>query len=171
MKEFCMCKRAALAALFFGSVLTGCIPSGAKPDTKAMVVLDPIGTSSIKGRITLGDQDGLTRIFIDVTGLTGEHGFHIHEESDCRRALANLSKGHFNPDGKPHGQHLGDLPNIRSDVYGTMRDAIFAKSVALTGKDSVIGHTMIITSHYDDYQTQPDGRSGQAIACGVITPI
>lgn len=151
--------------------LTGCIPAMNKADASALVNLEAVGTSSIKGRITLGVQEGVTRIFIDVTGLTGEHGFHIHEESDCRSALANLSQGHFNPEKKPHGQHMGDLPNIRSDVYGTMRDAIYVRNVSLSGPNSVIGRTMIITSKFDDYKSQPDGHSGQAIACGVIQAI
>lgn len=159
------------SGLIAAAVLSGCVPQGNKPVPTAMVVLDAVGASSVKGRITLGDQEGVTRIFVDVTGLTGEHGFHIHEESDCRAALANLSKGHFNPENRPHGKHVGDLPNIRSDVYGTMRDAIYVPNLVLTGKDGVVGRTMIITSNFDDYKTQPDGRSGQAIACGVIRPI
>ena len=163
---------AALASPFIAAVvLSGCVPQGNKPWPVAIVTLDAVGASSVKGRITLGDQEGVTRIFVDATGLTGEHGFHIHEEADCRAALANLSKGHFNPENKPHGKHLGDLPNIRSDVFGTMRDAIYVHNLPLTGKDSVLGRTMIITSNFDDYKTQPDGRSGQAIACGVIRPI
>ena len=171
MKEFCVRKFAVLASLPACLMLAGCIPEMNKAAPTAVVNLEAYSASSVRGRITLGDQDGITRIFVDVTGLTGEHGFHIHEEADCRRAVANVSKGHLNPDGKPHGQHLGDLPNIRADVYGTMRDAVYVRNLTLTGKDTVVGRTLIITSHYDDYKTQPDGRSGQAIACGVIVAI
>ena len=167
-----MRKTAVLASLSFVALsLTACVPEMNKPLPSAGTVFEAEGTSSVKGRITLGDQEGVTRIFIDLTGLTGEHGFHIHEESDCRSALANLSKGHFNPEKKPHGEHMGDLPNIRADVYGTFRDAIYVRHVSLTGPNSVIGRAVIITSRFDDYKTQPDGRSGQAIACGVIKKI
>ncbi|HWV17843.1 MAG TPA: superoxide dismutase family protein [Rhodocyclaceae bacterium] len=159
------------ATLAVALMLSGCLPNTTKPEPVAVAVLDTVGANSIKGRITFGDQDGVTRIFLDLTGLTGEHGFHIHEEADCRAALANVTHGHFNPEKKPHGQHMGDLPNIRSDVYGTMRDAMFVRHVALTGANSVIGRTLIITSNFDDFKSQPDGRSGPAIACGMIKPI
>lgn len=158
----------ALAAVL---MLSGCLPNQTKPEPVAVSVLDTVGANSIKGRITFGDQNGVTRIFLDLTGLTGEHGFHIHEAADCRSALANVSQGHFNPEKKPHGQHMGDLPNIRSDVYGTMRDAMFVQHIALTGPNSIIGRTLIITANFDDYKSQPDGRSGAAIACGTIKPI
>lgn len=152
-------------------VLAGCLPDTSKPLPSAIVVLDPVGSSFVRGRITFGNQDGATRIFVDVTGLTGEHGLHIMAENDCRSAIANVRDGHFNPDGKPHGQHEGDLPNLRADVYGTMREAMFSRTIDLTGKRGVIGHALVVTSRYDDYKTQPDGNAGQAIACGVIQPI
>lgn len=164
--------RVVLASVLASVFLAGCVPNEFnKPVPTAYATMDAVGTSSIKGRITFGDQEGITRIFVDLTGLTGEHGFHIHEEGDCRAALANLSRGHLNPDKLPHGQHLGDLPNIRSDVYGTMRDAMYVRAQLIGGKNSVIGRAVIITSNFDDFKTQPDGRSGQAIACGVIRPI
>lgn len=167
MRQTAVLASVSMAAL----LLSGCVPEMNKPLPVAGTVFESVGASSVKGRMTLGDQEGVTRIFVDLTGLTGEHGFHIHEEGDCRAAIANLSKGHFNPEKKPHGQHMGDLPNIRSDVYGTMREAIYVRHVSLTGPNSVIGRAVIITSHFDDYTTQPDGRSGQAIACGVIKAI
>ena len=164
-----MRQTAVLASVSIAAwLLAGCVPEMSKPLPTAAASIEPVGTSMIKGRITFGDQEGVTRIFVDLTGLTGEHGFHIHEEADCRSAVANVSKGHLNPDKKPHGEHLGDLPNIRSDVYGTMRDAMYLRKDLLSEKNSVIGRTVVITSRYDDYKTQPDGHSGQAVACGVI---
>lgn len=164
--------RVALVSVLASALLSGCLPNEFnKPVPTLFATMDAVGTSSVKGRITFGDQDGITRIFVDLTGMTGEHGFHIHEEADCRAALANLSQGHLNPDKLPHGQHLGDLPNIRSDVYGTMRDAMYVRVNLLSEKNNVVGRTLIITSTFDDYKTQPDGRSGQAIACGVIKRI
>lgn len=151
--------------------LSGCISNPDKPVPSALAKLEAVGGSPVRGLVTLGEHQGMMRIFVDVTGLPGEHGFHIHEEADCRTAIANISKGHFNPDGKPHGEHAGDLGNIRADIYGTMRAPIFNKTLTVTGKYGVIGHTLIITSHPDDYRSQPDGRSGVAIACGQILPI
>jgi Cu-Zn family superoxide dismutase len=152
-------------------LLGGCVTNPDKPLPVALAEMEPLGGNPIRGRVTFGDQQGVARIFIDLTGLTGEHGFHIHEESDCRRAVANVNKGHFNPGGKEHGQHMGDLANLRADVYGTLRAPMFNRNLEFTGKNSILGRTLIVTSHADDYQTQPDGRSGQAIACGVIMPV
>lgn len=148
-------------------LLAGCMPDMNKPLPVATANLESVGASSVKGRLTFGEENGVKRIFVDLTGLTGEHGFHIHEESDCRAALANLRNGHLNPEGKPHGQHLGDLPNIRSDVYGTMRGPIYLRAPQLEPAN-IVGHAIVITANYDDYKTQPDGHSGQAVACGVI---
>jgi Cu-Zn family superoxide dismutase len=160
------------SALLLGPLaLLGCVTNPDKPLPVAMVEMEALSGNPVRGRMTFGELQGVTRIFVDLTGLTGEHGFHVHEEGDCRRALANLKKGHFNPDGKPHGQHMGDLANLRADVYGTLRAPMFARHVDLRGPNSIVGRTVIVTSHPDDFQTQPDGGSGQAIACGVIMPV
>ena len=34
----------------------------------------------------------------------------------------------------------------------------------------VIGKTVIIHAHPDDFHTQPSGNSGEKIACGIIRP-
>ncbi|MDE2598741.1 MAG: superoxide dismutase family protein [Rhodocyclaceae bacterium] len=156
-----------VTAGFASCLLAGCMPDWNKPLPVATANMEPVDASSVRGRLTFGEENGVARIFVDLTGLTGEHGFHIHQESDCRAALANLRTGHLNPEGKPHGQHLGDLPNIRSDVYGTMRGPIYLRAPQLEPAN-IVGHAIVITANYDDYKTQPDGHSGQAVACGVI---
>ena len=51
-----------------------------------------------------------------------EVGFHIHEAGDCSSGDGMSAKGHFNPQGKPHGnpasaeRHAGDLPMLRADA-------------------------------------------------------
>lgn len=94
-------------------------------------------------------------------------GFHIHEGEACsgnqEDAFADVG-GHYNPDGCEHPYHAGDLPPL----FGN--DG-FALSVFLTDRFSVeeiIGRTVIIHDHPDDYKTQPSGNSGKKIACGVI---
>ncbi|HWU83891.1 MAG TPA: superoxide dismutase family protein [Rhodocyclaceae bacterium] len=163
-------RKFALYALL-SLLLAGCLPDTSKPLPTALAMLDPVGGSFVRGRVTFADQDGVTRVFVDVTGLTGEHGFHVQTEGDCRNASSRASQGHFNPEQTPHGQHAGDLPNLRADVYGTMRETLFSKFAKLSGKDSIVGHTLVVTAHYDDYRTQPDGNAGQVIACGVIQPL
>lgn len=71
---------------------------------------------------------------------------------------------HYDPRGCAHPYHAGDLPPL----FGNNS---FALSVFLTDRFSVhevIGRTVIIHDHPDDFTTQPSGNSGTKIACGVI---
>ena len=66
--------------------------------------------------------------------------------------------------GCEHPNHAGDLPPL----FGNNG---FALSLFLTNRftvDEVIGRTIIIHDHPDDFTTQPSGNSGTKIACGVI---
>ena len=93
-------------------------------------------------------------------------GFHIHEGPDCCGGMdgpfPNVMS-HYNPDGCQHPYHAGDLPPL----FGN--DG-FAFSSFLTNRfavNDVIGRTVIIHDHPDDFTTQPSGNSGTKIACGV----
>ncbi len=94
-------------------------------------------------------------------------GFHIHEGTDCGGTMddpfANVMS-HYNPHGCEHPYHAGDLPPL----FGNNG---YALSLFLTQRfsvDEVIGRTVIIHDMPDDFTTQPSGRSGTKIACGVI---
>lgn len=156
------------------TLLAGCVLNPDKPIPSAAAKLDAFDGNPIRGVVSFGEHQGMTRIFIDVTGLTGEHGFRIYDAPDCRTAMADLNKGRFNPEDKPAGERAGDLGNLRADVYGTMRGAVYNKTLVVTGKNSVIGRTLIITARPDDFRNPTDGRSNPAnpaIACGQILPI
>lgn len=74
---------------------------------------------------------------------------------------------HYNPNGCGHPNHAGDLPLL----FGNNG---FALSLFLTNRfyiDEVIGRTVILHDHPDDFTTQPAGNSGTKIACGVIRRI
>lgn len=94
-------------------------------------------------------------------------GFHIHEGPDCGAGMDGPFPNvmlHYNPDGCQHPYHAGDLPPL----FGN--DG-FAFSAFLTNRfavNDVIGRTVIIHDHPDDFTTQPSGNSGTKIACGVI---
>ena len=94
-------------------------------------------------------------------------GFHIHEGTACTGNMEDPfadAMSHYNPNGCEHPCHAGDLPPLFGN-HG------FALSVFLTDRfsvDEVIGRTVIIHDHPDDFTTQPSGRSGTKIACGVI---
>lgn len=71
---------------------------------------------------------------------------------------------HFNPSGKAHPFHSGDMPPL----FGC--DGM-AYSIFLTNRftpEEIVGRTVIIHLHPDDFTTQPSGNSGEMIACGVI---
>ena len=80
----------------------------------------------IHGRITFYDVFGGTVLMAEIYGLPDEDnetaghffGFHIHEGGACTGDDADLLKntgGHYNPEGKAHPEHAGDLPPLLSD--------------------------------------------------------
>lgn len=129
----------------------------------------------IHGRVTLYDVYGGTVLMAEIYGLPDEangeegqfFGFHIHEGKSCTGDASDLlrdTKGHYNPLGREHPQHAGDLPPLLST-----RGA--AWMAAYTGRfhpEDVIGRTVVIHLHPDDMHSQPSGDSGEKIACGVI---
>lgn len=94
-------------------------------------------------------------------------GFHIHSGGSCTGKMDDPfadTMSHWNPGGCKHPYHAGDLPPL-------FENDGFALSVFLTNRFSVsqvIGRTVIIHDHPDDFTTQPSGNSGTKIACGVI---
>lgn len=105
------------------------------------------------------------------TGESGNFNYrsvpHL-DNANMERATGETFKkyagGHFNPGGKPHPFHSGDMPPL----FGC--DGM-AYSIFLTNRftpDEIVGRTVIIHLNPDDFTTQPSGNSGEMIACGVI---
>jgi Cu-Zn family superoxide dismutase len=125
---------------------------------------------------SLAAEAGTVFIRADINSLTPnrQFAFAVYEHGDCSGNGA-AAGGHFNPDGKPHGRygrpesHAGDLPNLSSDGEGT---AVFSYETRLLtvapGPRSIVGRSIVVRETADDYKTQPDGKAGLAIACGVI---
>lgn len=94
---------------------------------------------------------------------TGPFGFHIHERGCCAGDFS-CAGGHYNPEGKLHPFHAGDLPVLFSN-HG------YAYMVVYTDRfrpGDVIGRSVVIHRSPDDFRTQPAGDSGDRIGCGVI---
>lgn len=97
-------------------------------------------------------------------------GFHIHQGTDCAGNMDDPfadAMSHYNPNGCEHPYHAGDLPPL-------FENNGFALSLFLTDRFSineVIGKTVIIHDHPDDFTTQPSGNSGTKIACGLISRV
>ena len=84
-----------------------------------------------------------------------------------------LSGAHFNPTQKHHGgpmtldHHAGDLGNIEADASGKAH-LDWKGKLSLSGKDSIIGKSVVVHEKEDDLKTDPSGNSGARIACGAI---
>jgi Cu-Zn family superoxide dismutase len=165
------------AALWISlAVLAGCqsVPADAP---KASAVLEPTKGSSVRGEVSFVQLGGKVRVTANIAGLKpgSEFGFHIHEAGDCSSGDGMSAKGHFNPQGKPHGRagsgehHGGDLPSLQSDASGNAKLVADVDVVTVTpGPNSVVGRGLIVHVQADDYKTQPTGNAGARSACAVI---
>lgn len=129
----------------------------------------------IHGRTVFYQLNGSTFVCTEMSGLPQStdkckqpvFAFHIHSGESCtgneQDPFANALM-HYNPGDCPHPYHAGDLPPL-------LGAGGYAVSAVLTDRftvDEVIGKTVIIHDHPDDFTTQPSGNSGTKIACGKI---
>ena len=143
----------------------------------ATATLAATAKSKVTGTITFKEADGGLEVTANIENLTpGDHAWHVHEKGDCSGADGMTTGGHFNPDGKPHGQHgagahhVGDLPALMADATGVARFSFESSSITVAGGTSdVVGKGLIVHKDPDDYRTQPTGNAGARIACAVIT--
>jgi Cu-Zn family superoxide dismutase len=175
----------ALAAMVFA------MPADAQQQRTAPDVTTPaIGAATLKngqnkqvGNVAFVETPNgmLIQVRVDSgSGIgRGMHGFHIHENGTCETPDFQSAGGHFNPAGKEHGiltpggPHAGDLPNIWVDGDGAAQADIIASGLEFGGGanslDKPAGTSVLIHATPDDYATNPSGKSGDRIACGVIT--
>ncbi|HVI81785.1 MAG TPA: superoxide dismutase family protein [Chthoniobacterales bacterium] len=142
--------------------------------TKAAAQLEPKSGSTVTGTVTFTKVGDDIRVVADIQNLTpGKHGFHIHEKGDCSAPDASSAGAHFNPTMKHHGgptsldHHTGDLGNIEADASGKAH-LDWKGKLSLTGKDSIIGKSVVVHEKEDDLKTDPSGNSGARLACGPI---
>ena len=146
-------------------------------EPRATARLEPTKGSKTFGEATFEQVGAKVHVVVYVQGLKPgqEHGLHIHEVGDCSSGDGMSTKGHFNPQGKPHGRagaaerHAGDLPSLKSDGAGnaTLNAEVDMVSVA-PGPSSVVGRGLIVHAQPDDFTTQPTGNAGARSACAVI---
>ena len=144
---------------------------------KATANLQPTKGSTVKGTVNFEQRGDKVRVSANISGLrpNGEFGFHIHEAGDCSSGDGMSAKGHFNPFGKPHGQHGnaerhgGDLQSLKSDASGNANVSFDTDIVTVApGPASIVGRGLIVHVQPDDYKTQPTGNAGARSACAVI---
>ena len=144
---------------------------------KATANLEPTKGNNVRGTVNFAQSGGKVRVTANITGLrpNGEFGFHIHEAGDCGSGDGMSAKGHFNPYGKPHGnhaqgeRHAGDMPSLRSDASGSANASFELDIITVApGPASIVGRGLIVHVQPDDYKTQPTGNAGARSACAVI---
>lgn len=135
-----------------------------KPEAAACIQ----GENGLHGKVKFFPHCNGTLVVADICGLpeseTDFFAMHIHEGGDCRGEGFPDTGSHYNPKGEGHPEHAGDLPPLLS-CGGKAYLAVVTDRFRI--KD-VIGKTVVIHSHPDDFKTQPSGGAGSKIACGVI---
>src|SRR4051812_37826554 len=169
-------KRAGFFAIASAAVLGACqsVPADAP---RARAQLESTKGSSVKGSADFVQVGDKVRVTANVSGLkpNGEYGFHIHEAGDCSSGDGMSTKGHFNPQGKPHAhagvseRHAGDLPSLKSDGGGNASLSAELDIITVApGPNSIVGRGLIVHVQPDDFKTQPTGNAGARSACALI---
>lgn len=158
--------------------LAACTSLGISPKpkiTKAVAYLKPTPGNTAYGTVTFIQEGNKVRVIAEIYDLSpGKHGIHIHEYGDCSSSDAMSAGLHFNPTNSVHGspdsrdRHVGDLGNVDADKSGKARYERLDDRISLTGRNSIIGRSVVIKAKADDFKTQPGGGAGARIACGVI---
>jgi Cu-Zn family superoxide dismutase len=161
---------------------TACAVAMGPPTTDLEGLTASIFTSSggRAGTVTLHHEKGEVLLFVfDLRGLPpGPHAVHVHTIGSCIRPDFLSAGPHLDPDRRQHGRdnpagrHLGDLEDIVVGPDGTSRDTLrFAPLDGRLVPGQIVGgdgSAVVIHEGPDDDRTDPDGRSGARIACGIL---
>ena len=168
--------KAVLTAAAAAVLLAACQTTPDAP-LRATAQLQPTKGNKTIGEATFEQVGDKVRVTVIVEGLKPgqEHGLHIHEAGDCSSGDGMSTKGHFNPQGKPHGQHssperhAGDLPSLRAGKDGRAKVEATVDVITVNpGATSIVDRGLIVHADPDDYKTQPTGNAGARLACAVI---
>lgn len=125
------------------------------------------------GTLQVTEADSGLLITGQLSGLAaGEHGLHIHQVGSCVPPFTTAGD-HFNPTSVEHGHlsarggHLGDLRNLTVGADSTVMVNARTVGESSRGGDDV-PRSLVLHANADDYRTNPDGNSGDRIACGVL---
>jgi Cu-Zn family superoxide dismutase len=154
----------------------------------ALAQVPPVGASAevrdAQGRLLANAEfrEGrgevlITILFPQPAALTGTHALRIHEAGKCDAPNFTSAGNGFNPLGKKHGRQnpdgpqIGDLPNVNFTNGLTSYNTSAPGATLGAGATSLLGPNktaLVIYSGEDDQVTDPDGKAGSRIGCGVI---
>jgi superoxide dismutase, Cu-Zn family len=146
-----------------------------KAMTAAVCELHAIKDSKVAGTVMFTEAAGKVKVVAHVTGLkpNSKHGFHIHEGTECGDDGMKAG-GHYNPEKHEHGladkekRHAGDFGNLSADDKGMAHFELTVDNVSINGaKNPILGRAIIVHADPDD-GSQPTGKAGARIACGLI---
>jgi Cu-Zn family superoxide dismutase len=131
------------------------------------------------GTAALEETGDAVRIRLELRGLPpGPRAIHVHEHGRCEGPDFKSAGAHFNPGGKQHGlgspagHHAGDLAGLVVAEDGTARAELVARGATLReGPGSLLregGTALVVHQGPDDHASDPAGKAGDRIACGVI---
>lgn len=130
-----------------------------------------VGTAAVAGT-----PSGALHVTVDLAGLpSGPHAVHIHETGKCDAPDFKTAGGHLSG-GRQHGalsaegMHTGDLPNIEIGADGRAKAEFFIPATPLAAVTDADGAAFVVHGGADDYVSQPAGKAGDRIACGVFQP-
>ena len=135
------------------TAVAGC---AAMAGPKANALLQPTTGNTASGTVRFVQMGSVVQVSGEVRGLqpNAVHGFHVHEKGDCTSGDGMSTGGHFNPDGRPHGQHgmgahhAGDLPSLRADAHGVARFSFESTTIAV---GSGISDLIASPSHWSNW--------------------
>ncbi|ARJ70251.1 hypothetical protein B0A89_12075 [Paracoccus contaminans] len=150
-------------------------PAGGTAQHAAAAIRDAAGKDA--GTATVAaTPSGALHVMVDLAGLPpGPHAVHIHETGQCDAPDFKTAGGHL-AGGKQHGalsaegMHTGDLPNIEIDADGKAKAEFFIPATQLAAVTDADGAAFVVHGGADDYVSQPAGKAGDRIACGVFQP-
>jgi Cu-Zn family superoxide dismutase len=133
-----------------------------------------------RARATAETSGDSLRVRVEAAGMSaGAYGAHLHAAGRCDAPGFETAGPHWNPTGQMHGKdnpkgmHKGDLPNL---VVGTDGRGSFEYTIPNAGLSGMLptslidgdGAAVVIHASPDDFRTDPSGKSGARIACGVL---
>ena len=133
-----------------------------------------------RARATAETSGDSLRVRVEAVGMSaGAYGAHLHTTGRCDAPGFESAGPHWNPTGQMHGKdnpkgmHKGDLPNL---VVGTDGRGSFEYTIPNAGLSGMLptslidgdGAAVVIHASPDDFRTDPSGKSGARIACGVL---